>query len=84
MGGLEAWLRGPEAWLRGKYVQTCGRTYGRKISPFNRFLSPIGAAAQKAETATMIFATISTTAKNGRFWPILAFWAAAPIGDKDL
>merc|ERR1712212_1269277 len=48
---MEAWLAGPQAWLDGPeggmYERTYERTYGRKISPFYRTSSPIGAAAQK-------------------------------------
>ena len=44
------WLAGPQAWLdgpEGGNGRTDKRTNGRKISPFYRTLSPIGAAAQK-------------------------------------
>ena len=51
-----SWLAGPQAWLDGPEggngrtegrtdEQTNKRTYGRKISPFYRTSSPIGAAA---------------------------------------
>ena len=47
--GPQAWLAGPQAWLDGPeggtYGQTDERTDKRKISPFYRTSSPIGAAA---------------------------------------
>ena len=46
---LQAWLAGPQAWLAGPEGGTDGRTDKRtderKISPFYRTSSPIGAAA---------------------------------------
>ena len=42
MAGPQAWLDGPEGGTDGR---TDGRTNGRKISPFYRTSSPIGAAA---------------------------------------
>ena len=47
LAGPQAWLAGPQAWLDGPEGGTYGRTYIRKISPFYRTSSPIGAAAQK-------------------------------------
>ena len=50
LAGSQAWLAGPQAWLDGPGgdVRMNERTYVRKISPFYRTSSPIGAAAQKA------------------------------------
>ena len=53
LAGPQAWLAGPQAWLDGPEGGTDvrtdgrmdGRTDGRKISPFYRTSSPIGAAA---------------------------------------
>ena len=53
LAGSEACLAGYKACLAGSWAleggdgRTYGRTYGRKISPFYRTSSPIGAAAQK-------------------------------------
>ena len=47
LAGPQAWLAGPQAWLDGPEGGTYERTNGRKISPFYRTSSPIGAAAQK-------------------------------------
>ena len=53
LAGPQAWLAGPQAWLDGPEGGTDGRmdgrTNGRKISPFYRTSSPIGAAAQKGK-----------------------------------
>ena len=50
LAGSEAWLDGSKACLAGSWALEGGngRTDGRKISPFYRTSSPIGAAAQKA------------------------------------
>merc|ERR1712105_562043 len=45
LAGSQAWLAGPQAWLDGPEGGTYGRMNERKISPFYRTLSPIGAAA---------------------------------------
>ena len=56
----QAWLAGPQAWLDGPEG---GRMYqqknGRKISPFYRTSSPIGAAAQK-HTDARIYRALNT------------------------
>ena len=43
--GLAGWASGLAGWPRGGNGRTDRRTYVRKISPFYRTLSPIGAAA---------------------------------------
>ena len=46
MAGPQAWLDGPEGTTDGRTdKQTNKRTDGRKITPFYRTLSPIGAVA---------------------------------------
>ena len=45
LAGPQAWLAGPQAWLDGPEGGMYERTNGRKISPFYRTSSPIGAAA---------------------------------------
>ena len=47
--GLAGWASGLAGWPRGGDGRTNVRTNGRKISPFYRTSSPIGAAAQKEE-----------------------------------
>ena len=42
---MAGWAKGLAGWPRGGNGQTNGQTYGWKISPFYRTLSPIGAAA---------------------------------------
>ena len=42
---MAGWASGLAGWPRGGNGRTDGRTNGRKISPFYRTLSPIGAAA---------------------------------------
>ena len=56
LAGPQAWLAGAQAWLDGPEggmdERTNKQTDGRKISPFYRNSSPIGAAALKGVVFT--------------------------------
>ena len=65
---LAGWASGLAGWRRGGGTdgRMDKRTDGRKISPFYRTLSPIGAAAQKSPHSTGLCLLLEPLPKNGR------------------